>query len=85
MGHELPEFTDRANCGGVSGTITIPAGAIVEAKVGSSTLSDRELIDWQALDTGVKWGLENTVAGTSADSFKSQTFTRPYGYPPGGH
>jgi len=78
MGHELPEFSDKANCGGLSSVISIPAGAIIEAKVGATALKDREFVEWQALDTGLKWGLTNTVAGTGGDSFKSQTFTRPY-------
>lgn len=79
MAHELPEFTDRANCGGASATITIAAGATVEAKVGASALSGREFIEWEALDSGLKWGLTNSAAGTTGDSFKLQTFTRPYG------
>lgn len=78
MGHELPEFTDKANCGGISATVSIPAGATIEAKVEATALEGREFIEWQALDTGLKWGLTNTIDGTGGDSFKSQTFTRPY-------
>lgn len=79
MGHQLAEFTDKANCSGVSSKITIAPSAIVELKVGALPLEDREFVEWQALDTGLKWGLVNSVAGTEGDAFKSQIFTRPYG------
>lgn len=79
MAHQLPEFTDKANIVGISNTLTIPAGQIIELKVGASTLEDREFIEWQAIDTGIKWGLENSVIATSADAFKNQLFTRPFG------
>jgi len=79
MGHVLPEFTDKADCGGVSKILTIAAGAIVELKVGLDPLENREFVEWEALDTGVKWGFGNGVGERPHDSHKSQQFTRPYG------
>lgn len=79
MGHSLPEFSDKANCGGVSKILTIAPGAIVELKVGASVLVEREFVEFEALDTGVKWGLEAAAGRQPFDCFKSQSFIRPFG------
>ena len=79
MGHELPEFTDKANCAGVNKVLTIPASSIVELKVGASVLEKREFVEFQALDVGIKWGFGGGAGEQVFDCFKSQTFTRPFG------
>lgn len=79
MGHSPPEFTDKADCGGVSKTLTIAAGAIVELKVGATVFPDREFVEFQALDVGMKWGFGSGAGEQPFDCFKSQTFTRPFG------
>lgn len=79
MGHALSEFTDRANCGGIAKVITLTPGQIVELKIGANALTDREYVEFEALDTGVKWGFGNGAGERPFDAFKSQHFTRPYG------
>ena len=79
MGHETPEFTDKANCGGVGKLLTIPALAILELKVGTDVLFEREFVEFESLDVGVKWGFGDQVGEQPFDCFKSQQFTRPFG------
>lgn len=78
-GNLPPEFTDRANCGGVSGTLSLGPGEIKLLKVGATALEGREVVEFEALDTGIKWGFENSIAGTPHDAHKSQHFTREFG------
>lgn len=79
MGHSLPEFSDKANCGGVAKTLTVAAGATAELKVGASVLTEREYVTFEALDTGVKWGFLDGAGNQPTDAFKSQFFMLPLG------
>lgn len=74
--NELKTF-DVADHGGVDTVLTIAAGAVVELKVGGSSLVDRKYIQIEALDKGLKWGFSNVTQ--SFNAFKSQFFILPMG------
>lgn len=79
MSHALPEFSDKANDGGVNKILTIPGGGVAELVVGVDILEEREFVQFQALETGVKWGFSSGAGEQPFDCFKSQFFILPFG------
>jgi len=77
MGHELPEFTDRANESGVNKILTITAGAVEILKVGIGPLSDREFVLIEAQSKDIKFGFDPLVQPFNC--FKNQFFILPFG------
>jgi len=71
------KIADTHNNGGFDKILSITAGSPQELKVGTSRLTARKYVIFEALDVGIKWGFSSSTQ--SFDVFKSQLLMVPIG------
>lgn len=69
------QTADVPNQTGVNVILNLTTAAI-EGKVGANALTNRKIVEMQALSSNVKWGYDSTCP---FDLFKSQFFSLPVG------